>query len=186
MKQILLTGIAAICFFAACHTTKQTTVSSKKAMANPSELNGAWQLDYISAPGLSFEALYPDKKPRLVFDISSSRISGHTGCNALSIPVNIDGIRISFNSRPATTKMFCPGEGERVFLETLEKINSWAVTDASTLNLITGDIAMMRFTKVNNASLFGSQSQILPIRWFCQTIPDICCLNIKNTIYGNN
>jgi len=43
--------------------------------------------------------------------------------------------------------MACPGEGETVFVETLKKINSWSVTNDTTLNLIEGDIALMRFTK---------------------------------------
>ena len=44
--------------------------------------------------------------------------------------------------------MICiDGNGENVFLETIKKINTWSVTDGNTLNLIMGDIALMRFTK---------------------------------------
>jgi heat shock protein HslJ len=147
MKQILLAAIAVICFLAGCNNSKQV-VTSKKAVVDPSELNGAWQLDYISGSATAFDALYPDKKPQLIFDIAASRISGNTGCNSFSGPVSVEGSKINFNQPLALTKMFCPGGGETAFLEALKKITSWAVTDASTLNLIAGDVAALRFTKV--------------------------------------
>ncbi|MBL7742373.1 MAG: META domain-containing protein [Chitinophagaceae bacterium] len=148
MKQVLLIILAIISFLPACKNPRQTTSISKKVTANPSELNGAWQLDYISGITTPFEGLYPNKKPQIIFDVANSRISGNTGCNNFSGPVSIDGSKISFSQPLTLTKMFCPGEGETVFLETLKKINLWAVTDTSTLNLIMGDVAMMRFRKV--------------------------------------
>ena len=40
------------------------------------------------------------------------------------------------------------GNGESVYLSTLEKIDSYSVSeDGKTLNFIMGDIAMMRFEK---------------------------------------
>ncbi|MBL7740479.1 MAG: META domain-containing protein [Chitinophagaceae bacterium] len=148
MKQALLFLAALICFLTACHTPRQSTAVSKKVVANPAELNGAWQLNYIGGAKIAFEELYPGKKPQIVFDVTGSRISGNTGCNNFSGPVTIEGSKISFSQSLALTKMFCPDEGEMVFLETLKKVNLWAVTDTSTLNLIMGDIAMMRFTKL--------------------------------------
>lgn len=147
MRQILITAVAAICLILSC-THEKKTVASKKTVANPTELNGTWELNYISGSNTSFGGLYPGKKPQIVFDVSFSRVSGNTGCNSFSGPVSIDGSKISFNQPLAITKMLCPGEGEALFLEALKKINLWAVTDASTLNLIMGDIALMRFTRV--------------------------------------
>jgi hypothetical protein len=43
--------------------------------------------------------------------------------------------------------MFCQGQGENVFMETLKKVNTWSVSNDTTLNLIAGDIAVMRFSK---------------------------------------
>jgi heat shock protein HslJ len=148
MKQVLVTVITVISFITACNNLKQSTVVSRKVTANPSELDGAWQLESISSLKISFEGLYPDKKPSLVFHVISSRISGNTGCNNLSGTVNIEGSKINFNENFVMTKMFCPGEGEQVFLAALKKINLWAVTDTSTLNLIAGDTALMKFTKL--------------------------------------
>jgi heat shock protein HslJ len=47
----------------------------------------------------------------------------------------------------AMTKMFCPGNGENVFMTNLQKVNSWSVSDGKTLTFIAGDIAIMRFEK---------------------------------------
>ena len=48
----------------------------------------------------------------------------------------------------AVTKMFCPGEGENVYMNTLEKIDSYSISeDGKNLNFIMGDIAVMRFEK---------------------------------------
>lgn len=148
MKQVLLIVMAVISYLPSCNNPRQSTAVSKKVTANPAELNGTWQLDYIDGIRIAFEGLYPGKKPQVTFDVVNSRVSGNTGCNNFSAPVSIDGSKVSFTEPFTLTKMFCPGEGETVFLETLKKINLWAVTDTSTLNLIRGDSAVMRFKKV--------------------------------------
>lgn len=49
----------------------------------------------------------------------------------------------------AMTKMMClDGQGEQTYMSTLQKITSYDITDdGKRLNFISGDIAMMRFTK---------------------------------------
>jgi len=63
----------------------------------------------------------------------------------LSVKVN----KISFKEPIAVTKKMClDGNGESVYLSTLEKIDSYSVSeDGKTLNFIMGDIAVMRFEK---------------------------------------
>lgn len=55
----------------------------------------------------------------------------------------------------AVTKMMCiDNQGEQVYMNTLQKITSFDITDdGKTLNFISGDIAMMRFTKKKNNSI---------------------------------
>lgn len=109
-------------------------------------LSGTWELDYISGPRIAFEGLYPNQKPRLIFDLENKKITGNTSCNSLNGPLVVDGNKIDFKGPIATTKMFCPGEGEQVFLQTLEKVNTYSVS-GSVLNFIMGDVAIMRFKK---------------------------------------
>jgi heat shock protein HslJ len=141
MKHLLFSAILLSCL--ACNNSKKATSGNP----DPSQLDGTWVLNYITGPRIAFEGLYPDKKPQIVFTVADKRVSGNTSCNSFSGPLVVDGNKISFDQPMALTKMACPGQGETVFLQTLKKINTYSISDGNTLNLIMGDIAMMRFTK---------------------------------------
>lgn len=119
-------------------------------MPGASILNGTWELNYVSGPRIAFDGLYPNKKPTITFDVTNNKVMGNTSCNNFNGPLKMDGNKISFTDPMAMTRMMCQGQGETVFMETLKKINTWSVSDGNTLNLIMGDIAMMRFTKKGN------------------------------------
>jgi heat shock protein HslJ len=140
MRQLLFSIV--ILSFVACNSSKKTTGDT-----DPSKLDGTWVLNYISGPRIAFDGLYPNKKPQIVFTVEDKRVSGNTSCNSFSGPLVVDGNKINFDQPFAMTKMACPGEGEAVFLETLKKVNTYSISGGNTLNLIMGDIAIMRFTK---------------------------------------
>lgn len=114
-----------------------------------SKLEGNWELNYITGPRIAFDGLYPNKKPTINFDLKENHISGNSSCNSFNGKLVLDGNKIDFTQPMAMTKMMCQeGQGEQVFMSTLQKITTYEVTDdGKTLNLIAGDIAMMRFTK---------------------------------------
>lgn len=114
-----------------------------------SKLDGTWELNYISGPRIAFDGLYPNKKPSIVFDSKESRVSGNSSCNSYTGNLKVDGNKIDFTEPMVMTKMMCnDGQGEQTYMNTLQKITSYSITDdGKTLNLISGDIAMMRFTK---------------------------------------
>jgi heat shock protein HslJ len=142
------------------YTVSGNTMSFNKARMAPlarfeaeestatQELNGTWELDYISGPRIAFEGLYPNKKPFMTFDLPETRATGNSSCNSFNVTFTIDGSNIKFND-PASTRMACPGSGEAVFFNTLKTITKYSVT-GNTLNLIMGDIAVMRFRKKEN------------------------------------
>lgn len=144
MKRVILIVFVASCLLTACKSTQKTT-----SVPEISKLAGNWELNYISGPRIAFDGLYPNKKPTISFDTSTNRVSGNSSCNSFNGKLNADGNKINFNEPMAMTRMACmDGNGETVFMETLQKINSYSITDdGKTLNLIMGDIAMMRFTK---------------------------------------
>lgn len=115
--------------------------------ATDKRLNGTWELNYISGRRIAFEGLYPGKKPTITINVDSNHVNGNTSCNVFSGKANIDGNKIDFTEPMTMTMMACPGEGERVFLETLKKINSYALSDSNTLTFIMGDAVMMRFVR---------------------------------------
>jgi heat shock protein HslJ len=144
MKKIIFTLFVACCLFSACTSTKKAS-----SMTNPSKLTGNWELNYMSGSQIAFDGLYPNKKPTITFDTINNRVSGNTSCNNFSGSLKVYDNQINFTEPMVMTKKMClDGNGETVFLETLKKINSYSITDeGKTLNFITGDIAMMRFTK---------------------------------------
>lgn len=108
-------------------------------------LNGTWELDYISDARIAFEGLYPNKKPVIIFNLPDTKATGNSSCNSFNVTFTIDGANIRFNDA-ASTRMACPGSGEATFFNTLKTVTKYSVT-GNTLNLITSDIAVMRFQK---------------------------------------
>jgi len=116
-------------------------------MDESSKLNGKWELNYISGPRISFNGLYPDKKPYISFDFAKNELNGNTSCNGFTSKITLKGNIINI-AEPKKTKMLCEGGGETAFIEMLKKVNTYSVSaDGNTLNFIMGDIAVMRFIK---------------------------------------
>jgi heat shock protein HslJ len=141
--KIIILAFAVLCLTTTgCKTAKQPKTTAS--------LEGTWQLNYITGPRIAFEGLYPDKKPTITFDLKERRVSGNNSCNHYFGVLNVEGNTINFTkAKMGMTMMACPGEGETVFMRTLEKINSYSISeDGKTLNFIMGDISMMRFEKL--------------------------------------
>lgn len=123
--------------------------SKTKNNDSVSKLEGTWELNYVTGPRIAFDGLYPNKKPTINFNTKENQVSGNNSCNSFNGKLNVTGNKIDFTQPMAVTRMMCQdGQGEQVFMNTLQKITSYDVTDnGKTLNFISGDIAMMRFTK---------------------------------------
>lgn len=115
-----------------------------------SKLDGAWELNYITGPKIAFDGLYSYKKPIINFDTKENKVFGNNSCNSFTGKLAVAGSKIDFSQPMAVTKMMCVDgqQGEQIFMNTLQKITSYDITDdGKTLNFISGDIAMMRFIK---------------------------------------
>jgi heat shock protein HslJ len=145
MKKLILISCIACGLLMACHSAKKTTTAASGI--DTTALAGTWQLNYVAGSSTPFDSLYAHKKPTISFDLAAKRVSGNSGCNSFNGPLNVSGHKISFTAPMAMTKMFCPGDGENVFMSNLQKVNSWSVSDGKTLTFILGDIAIMRFEK---------------------------------------
>ena len=113
-------------------------------------LTGNWELDYVAGSPMTFQELYPRKRPTINFDTISNLVSGTTSCNNYAGKLIVNGNKIDFTGPLAVTKMAClddKGNGENLFLETLKKVNNYSMNPDSSLNFIMGDIAIMRFAK---------------------------------------
>ena len=103
-----------------------------------SKLEGSWELNYISGPRIAFEGLYPNKKPTIIFNLKENRVSGNSSCNSYTGKLNVEGNKIDFTQPMVMTKMMCEdGQGEQTYVNTLQKITSYTITeDGKTLNFI--------------------------------------------------
>lgn len=109
-------------------------------------LEGSWVLDLLPSPQVSFDSLYPGRKPEISFDLHQQRFNGYTGCNRFNGPLASTGNTISFRGDIVMTYMACRGEGESTFLQNLKRVNRYDISsDGKTLTMIQGDIALMRF-----------------------------------------
>jgi len=115
------------------------------ADAESQALNGTWELDYISGPRIAFEGLYPTAKPTITFSLPATQVNGNSSCNNYNTTFTIDGNHIRF-ADPMSTKMACEGNGEATFFKTLKTVSKYSV-NGNNLNLIMGDIAVMRFKR---------------------------------------
>ncbi|UWX56329.1 META domain-containing protein [Maribacter litopenaei] len=127
--------------------TNLIACSSTKNMNNDAMFNGAWELEYISGPRIAFNGLYPNKKPRISFDKENSKAQGTNSCNGYSADFSLDGNNISFGQPGSSTLMYC-GEGEKVFLNMMQKIDTYEIDSDGKLVLKSNDVALMRFHNV--------------------------------------
>lgn len=130
------------------HQAKMAPLAKFKAAdvaVNTHALNGTWEVNYVSGSRIAFDGLYPGKKPTITFNLPAAKASGNSSCNNYNIAFTITGNSIKF-AEPMSTRMACEGDGEGVFFKTLKTVSQYSV-NGTTLNLIMGDIAVMRLEK---------------------------------------
>lgn len=142
MKKFSLLFALIFMTFTSCNTSKNTINSSNS-------LQGEWVLTFITGPRIAFDGLYPEAKPTINFDLKDKKVFGNNSCNNYTGALFTNGNKISFkDSKMAVTMMACPGNGETVYMNMLEKIDSYTISEAGKILTLEGDgIALMRFEK---------------------------------------
>jgi heat shock protein HslJ len=125
-----------------------TSCTTAKSTMTTASLEGSWQLNYITGPRIAFDGLYPNKKPTIAFDLKENKVTGNNSCNQYFGALMVDGATINFkDAKMGMTMMACQGNGDSVYMDTLNKIESYTITDdGKTLNFLIGNVVMMRFT----------------------------------------
>lgn len=141
MKTLKILSFVLVAFvLSACATSKNTSADAL--------YGSTWEMNYISGPRIAFEGLYPDKKPKIMFNKETGKVEGNNSCNGYSADFKVDANTISFSEPGMSTMMFC-GQGENVFLSTIKKINKYKIDQNGELNLMIDEVPMMRFKKSN-------------------------------------
>ena len=89
-------------------------------------LEGAWQLEPVLPSDTA-----AGKIPTIVFDLTTKKFQGNTGCNNMSGNFYTSGDSISFNEQILMTKMACPGYNEQGFIESLTRTNRYKIEKGS-------------------------------------------------------
>lgn len=110
--------------------------------------DNGWELEYITGPRIAFQGLYPDEKPMITFNKDTKMVNGTSSCNGYNTTYTMSGKTISF-ATPATTTMRYCGDGEQVFLTTMQKVNGYRIDADGKLTLLMNDVPMMRFKKTS-------------------------------------
>jgi heat shock protein HslJ len=147
ISAIVFTTFLALC---ACNTPQKTSATpTANTDAGNMELTGSWELDFIPNPSGTFEQLYSGKKPFISFNEKERTYSGHSSCNTFHGKLEKDKDAIGFKSDMMMTKMACMGDGEKIFLENLKRINHYSVSkDGKELTFMQGDLALMHFRRM--------------------------------------
>jgi len=180
MKKFILL-ISLLCLtFMACNSTQS-------AINTTASLEGTWQLNSISGSRIAFDGLYPNKKPTIVFDLKENKVFGNNSCNQYFGTLQVEGNKINFrDAKMGMTMMACQGNGDSVYMKTLEKIDSYSISDGGkTLNFIMGDIAVMRFRKVL-ADSHNSQNSLDWQGTYKRVTPCADCEGIETKIILNS
>lgn len=124
---------------------------SKSAIAKSSEsalYDTTWELEYLSESQKEFKEMYPDRNPFIQLKKANSQFSGNTGCNDFggTYHQKVNAVRFEIQR---TTMAYCESGGEEAFLKMLSQINRFAIDNDGKLLLLTDDVPMMRFKKIN-------------------------------------
>lgn len=123
--------------------------STKEVAAQQFPYNQAWELAYLgdNLPGL--DALFPERKPYLIFESDTGMAVGNSGCNGYSAPIEVRGSSLSFGTPGPSTLMYC-GEGESIFRALLHQADQWKLTSDGLLQLLQGEALLIGFQKIPN------------------------------------
>jgi heat shock protein HslJ len=142
MNRVILFLVFVSISFISCTTSKSAVKTTS--------LEGTWELNYITGPKIAFDGLFPNKKPTIAFNLGENKIKGNNSCNQYFGALITDGSKIDFkDAKIGMTMMACEGNGDGLYMETLNKIESYTITDdGKTLNFLIGNVVMMRFSQL--------------------------------------
>ena len=118
--KLLLSFLVSISLIPGCVSSKNGTDTN---------LAGSWELSVFPTTDKTFEEVFGQRKPELMFDQSKNTVSGSTGCNRINGSYAVNNNAFSFGSNLAMTKMACPGYEESVFLDALNRINRYEISN---------------------------------------------------------
>lgn len=149
-KIALMLAVIAGMTVVSCKTAgeiRQTEKEQKVSIDQSKELAGDWTLVSMKSEGKELKDLFPNKIPKLNFEIATKRVNGNDGCNNIMGEYIVKaGNVISLGDKMASTMMFCSGVADREYMQTLQSVTSYEIVDGK-LILKSGEEEKLAFSK---------------------------------------
>ena len=127
-------------------TSKPNTSKAEKPTAKPGKtsIHGSWTLEKVYGAKEPFNMLFPNQAPDVTFDLKTNTLSGKNGCNSYNGPFSLKNGVLTI-SEMITTRMFCEGVKESLFMTTLKMANNYRVDENGKLILKLDEENLMLF-----------------------------------------
>lgn len=150
MKAIILFGASILMLSlvsAKSNPVYEIRVINQQLIGKPILLiNGKWELIKLSIKKDSLSKLYNSKLPNIEIDAEKLFVFGYSGCNTFRGKFYLEKDSVSFKLPMASTMMACSGNGESLFMASLQQTNRHAIKDGL-LNFYDGKKLLMQFKR---------------------------------------
>lgn len=102
--------------------------SSRNSSADMEKLGGEWVLTVFPSGTKTLAEIFTARVPELNIEVPGRRITGNTGCNRMFGSFTVNGSEIRF-SNMGSTKMACPGYDEGVYVNALNRVNRFGISN---------------------------------------------------------
>jgi|SRR5690606_27281721 len=120
-----ISAILVFLFFQSCTTQNGTSEGQTMNL----EIGGNWTLTHFDdGSELTIDEAFPNKKPTLMLESISKKLTGNTGCNQMFGSFTTQQNNISFKGL-GSTKMFCEGVKETEYLNLLNAVESYKLIE---------------------------------------------------------
>jgi putative lipoprotein len=145
MKNIFFITLTLLLFSFGCKTAKSTKTNKKEKQPQEMTINKTTKWILTSYNGQKpQEAGFKERIPYLKIDKEAGSISGNSGCNSFSGPVELEGNKIKVGVL-ASTKAYCMGVPEYDFFTFLNDADNYKIK-GDTLQLLKEDKVLLEFT----------------------------------------
>jgi heat shock protein HslJ len=139
MKQILVL-VAAFTLIVVAFANNDVAQFDSKSPGEPT-LGGTWILQPVLASDTAAGVF-----PTIIFDLTSKKFSGNTGCNDMSGHFFVKADSLSFDEHIILTRKACEGYNEKTFIDNLGKTTRYKIVDG-VLQLMNDQTILSKWTR---------------------------------------
>ena len=111
------------------------------------DLSGNWTLVHIhESSETTVDEGFPNKKPNLILEAISKKVTGNSGCNQLFGSFTTQQNRISFEGM-GMTKMYCEGVKENEYVDLINKVKTYTIIDNQLILMDEEGTQLLKYSK---------------------------------------